>query len=107
MGFSRRKRNRLYWLLHKKEKQEYAKVFNDKRRGIMTALKNKPCADCFQWFDPCQMDWDHREGVTKFKEVAKLGRHTLEKLLTEISKCDLVCANCHRLRTYKRGYKNV
>lgn len=25
-----------------------------------------------------------------------------ERLLKEISKCELVCANCHRIRTYKR-----
>jgi hypothetical protein len=28
---------------------------------------------------------------------------SIETLKAEIAKCDLVCANCHRLRTWKRG----
>jgi hypothetical protein len=30
---------------------------------------------------------------------------SLEKIQLEIKKCDLVCANCHRVRTVKRTYK--
>jgi hypothetical protein len=28
-------------------------------------------------------------------------------LLAELAKCDLVCANCHRIRTRQRGYRNT
>jgi hypothetical protein len=65
------------------------------------ALKNKPCADCQGWFEPCQMDFDHRPGTIKYKNVGNLV-HCRKLLMEEIKKCDLVCANCHRLRTRSR-----
>jgi hypothetical protein len=51
------------------------------------------------------MDFDHRPGTTKLGEISKklyfLGE---KKLLAEIAKCDLVCANCHRIRTQERKH---
>jgi hypothetical protein len=51
------------------------------------------------------MDFDHREGEKKLSNVADLNFHrrtSLRKLLAEIAKCDVVCANCHRERTHQR-----
>jgi hypothetical protein len=50
------------------------------------------------------MEFDHRDGTTKEAAVANLVSKgcTDSRLLNEISKCDVVCANCHRLRTYHR-----
>jgi hypothetical protein len=36
-----------------------------------------------------------------------LGRVDTETLLQEASKCDIVCANCHRKRTYERRNGNA
>jgi hypothetical protein len=53
------------------------------------------------------MDFDHREGELKTDNVANLvaSPHSMKKLLEEIAKCDLVCANCHRIRTHARRHK--
>jgi hypothetical protein len=49
------------------------------------------------------MDFDHRDAATKFKAVTRLvGRVGTERLLAEAAKCDIVCASCHRARTYGR-----
>jgi hypothetical protein len=50
------------------------------------------------------MDWDHVRGV-KIMNVADMRKRNvaLEKILDEIAKCDLVCANCHRVRTFIRS----
>lgn len=48
------------------------------------------------------MQFDHRDPETKLFAITS-GRAMLksrEKLLAEIAKCDIVCANCHALRTY-------
>lgn len=46
------------------------------------------------------MDFDHRPGTIKVADVSVLARSsTKERTLDEIAKCDLVCANCHRIRT--------
>jgi hypothetical protein len=49
------------------------------------------------------MDFDHRDPRTKSFELTRVaGRVSLAKLLAEVAKCDIVCANCHRERTYRQ-----
>jgi hypothetical protein len=51
------------------------------------------------------MDFDHRPGETKcFNLAIAAGQTRLSwaKMLAEIAKCDVVCANCHRKRTHRR-----
>ncbi len=48
------------------------------------------------------MEFDHRDPETKLFALTS-SRAMLkprEELLAEIAKCDIVCANCHRARTY-------
>ena len=50
------------------------------------------------------MDFDHRDPATKRHGVTRMvGRATTETILGEVAKCDIVCANCHRLRTWRRS----
>ncbi|NBQ63969.1 MAG: ArsR family transcriptional regulator [Verrucomicrobia bacterium] len=66
------------------------------------AVKNCPdCGEEKQWF---QMDFDHVRGVKKFS-LSQYHRHTqsLKVVQAEVAKCDIVCACCHRLRTYMRA----
>jgi len=70
-------------------------------REFIIGLKDKPCTDCAQRFPHYVMDFDHVSGE-KEKEIARavhLG-WSKERLLKEIGKCELVCANCHRVRTH-------
>ena len=71
------------------------------RRARVDVLKDRPCHDCGQTFPPECMDFDHRDGTTKADNVSRL-LHSWPALLAEIAKCDLVCANCHRIRTRRR-----
>ena len=48
------------------------------------------------------MDFDHRDGTTKVSSVTRLINRSIEVLLAEVAKCDIVCANCHRIRTFER-----
>lgn len=64
-------------------------------------LKQEPCFDCGLKYPPYVMDFDHVRGEKKFN-VGHIRYHSLEKLLEEISKCELVCSNCHRERTHQR-----
>jgi hypothetical protein len=63
-----------------------------------------PCADCLNYFHFVAMDFDHRPGETKVEEVMAMIANSkpMERILTEIAKCDIVCANCHRIRTWRR-----
>ncbi len=66
-----------------------------------------PCMDCNGVFAWCAMDFDHRPGEGKeFGIGARSGLKATPKRLAlvqkEIDKCDLVCSNCHRVRTRDR-----
>jgi hypothetical protein len=66
--------------------------------------KMRPCMDCgFIPSVPDQMDYDHRDNGSKVADVSVLVQgKAWAKVRIEIEKCDLICANCHRLRTAKR-----
>lgn len=73
-------------------------------RAWMFEIKSKPCSDCGNCFEVCCMDFDHREGTTKAYNLGSMFAHHYSKELiqTELDKCDLVCSNCHRIRTRDR-----
>ena len=67
-------------------------------------LKDAPCSDCGGRFHHAAMAWDHREPATNSSDVSSMiGRtHSRRQIVDEIAKCDLVCANCHAVRTFRR-----
>jgi hypothetical protein len=80
-------------------------------RAWMIELKSKPCHDCGNSFPVCCMDFDHRGDDPKEFNIGSMFAHHYGRSLIEqeIAKCDLVCANCHRIRTRNRrtgGGKN-
>lgn len=59
------------------------------------------CTDCGYKEHPAALDFDHVTN-TKTANVSKMMFYTMEKLTNEINKCEVVCSNCHRIRTTKR-----
>ena len=67
----------------------------------VASLKTGPCMDCGGTFPSVCMHFDHRPGEEKVLNIAALARHNNKKaILEEIAKCDLICANCHAIRTF-------
>lgn len=103
-------KGRLYTQRHNKRRyrkhpeltKKLADQFYFRRSALLAGLKNKPCLDCQGWFESYQMEFDHRDPHTKLACVGTIVTGSLQKLLFEINKCDLVCSNCHRKRTYER-----
>lgn len=70
---------------------------------MLDRLRDRPCADCSGRFAACAMDFDHRDPRSKRSAVTRMiGRAGTARILDEVAKCDIVCANCHRLRTFDR-----
>ena len=68
-------------------------------RQLINEAKSKPCADCGVSYPFYVMDFDHRDD--KSFAISQAWRtRSWERVLLEIKKCDVVCANCHRERTY-------
>lgn len=97
---------------YQRNKRDYAnrnKDMVEAARDIIRDAKSVPCVDCGQCFHYCVMDFDHRPGEIKLFSVADAPKRgvSFDKVRAEIAKCDPVCANCHRLRTFKRMYPSV
>jgi hypothetical protein len=75
---------------------------------LLDQLRSVPCGDCGNRYPQCCMDFDHRDPDQKVKRVpAMIASHGIGKILAEVAKCDIVCANCHRLRTFYRRAKQA
>lgn len=64
-------------------------------------LKEKSCVDCGT-SDIRVLELDHLSDKS-YSIASRVGRVTLETLMKEIKKCEVVCCNCHRIRTVTRG----
>ncbi len=106
---NRRRLSREWYQTHKEVTKARARAWDKKRlesvRKLIDSLKSQtPCADCKGVFPPICMDFDH---ISDNKVDSVSSMHTrrklsLEKVMAEIEKCELVCSNCHRIRTLAR-----
>lgn len=71
----------------------------ERMRKMMREFKSVPCADCGRQYAYYIMDFDHREGK-KYQVGEVVNYQSWKKLFAEMAKCDVVCANCHRFRTW-------
>lgn len=103
-----RESKRRHYLRHR---ARYIIRADEKRRKMADFIreqKSKPCQDCGIQYPPYIMDFDHRVGSDKSMDVSRMtGCGSWKKLELEISKCDVVCSNCHRKRTYDRMLSRV
>ena len=78
-------------------------------RAWMDELKvGRACADCGEIFPPYVMHWDHLPGHRKIAEIsAMVGNRRRDIVLDELAKCELVCANCHVMRTVARARRTI
>ena len=79
----------------KKQKEHLA-------RYLKEVKEKNPCMDCKISYPYYMMDFDHVRG-TKQANVAELINTLSKKRIdAEIAKCEIVCSNCHRIRTHMR-----
>lgn len=99
--------SRQHYQRHKKryieQKRQRLVVYRKKLREFIDTTKQHPCMDCKLCYPTYVMDFDHVRGKKIF-DISNAVRtnKALTQIKTEIEKCDLVCANCHRVRTYNR-----
>lgn len=93
--------NRQYFLDYQKKN---FKSWRTKQRDFIRKFKEgKPCTDCGNTYPHYVMDFDHLPQFKKSFSIASEGFYRSEEvLLKEFAKCEIVCANCHRERTWQR-----
>jgi hypothetical protein len=81
-------------------------VVEETREWLIAYLARNPCVDCGEK-DIRVLEFDHLDPSTKHLPVAVLARggFSLRRVIEEVSRCDVRCANCHRRRTHlQRGW---
>lgn len=80
--------------------------FRERRHEMRTMIdeaKNKACVVCGIQFHFAAMQFDHVRGVKKFDMAYALSAaKSLEALVDEIAKCDVICANCHAVKSHNQ-----
>lgn len=96
---------------YRKNAEYYRKKSKSRRREVYEwtwNLKEKhPCPDCGKKYPHYVMDFDHLEDHEKeFNISAEISRKGFDQIKQEIEKCEVVCSNCHRIRTWQRKHEN-
>lgn len=89
------------------------KKYANRRHNIKVLMHayEQPCADCKMLWHPFVMTLDHTErdgyktSTGKRKHPSEMLGYPPELFVAEVSKCEVVCTNCHHLREWLRdGY---
>lgn len=102
------KRSKKYYgeniIHHRKEvRKRNEKINLENQIKVIGYLKNNPCVDCGE-NNVVFLDFDHKDDVDKINNISNMLNESCSwgKIKNEIDKCDVRCANCHRLRTAKQ-----
>jgi hypothetical protein len=80
----------------------------DKKRALIQQYKlDKGCADCGYNKDARALEFDHVKNSGKHKSgkqrtVASLMYSSWKRIIKEVGECEVVCCNCHAIRTLER-----
>jgi hypothetical protein len=92
-----------WYQANKERRKAKVKVDREVHREWMDSLKEGiPCTDCGRTYPTYVMEWDHLPEAIKRLVLSNARRSAFSKkrILEELEKCELVCANCHRERTF-------
>ncbi len=94
--YRQKKRKKIKGYLHEWHRRRYA----ENKQFILEYLQMHPCVDCGET-DTIVLDFDHVRGKKSFCITTVMMSSSLKRIIQEIAKCDVRCANCHRKRHAK------
>lgn len=74
--------------------------------SIINEAKSKPCNICNVQYDLCNMQFDHIDTANKIANICNLKKSSEEELRSEIEKCQILCALCHRKKSIIEQQQN-
>lgn len=94
---------------HTKESREWKQERRRFNNSILSELKIAlGCKDCGYNANPIALDFDHLPCFKKEFGISRVvDNYSISRILDEVDKCEVVCANCHRIRTKNRRGSNV
>lgn len=102
--FDRKAYHKEWYAKNRSKRLEQFKARRDLFRELIDTAKSVPCADCGIEYPVYVMDLDHvdKNKVFHVGAARRLG-YSLQQVKDEIAKCEAVCSNCHRIRTFNRA----
>jgi hypothetical protein len=73
-----------------------------KKQYVIDYKLQRGCTDCGFKGHHAALHFDHLPGHEKVRDIKSGGQLGWQALLDEIAKCEVVCANCHAIRTWQR-----
>jgi hypothetical protein len=89
--------------IYKARAQAASVAKRERIRQYLQQAKDRPCMDCGGSFHYCAMQFDHVRGQKEFTIGAPGQYVTMARVQSEVAKCEVVCANCHAVRTHLRA----
>ena len=87
----------------KAAKVVYAARRRDRRKHILNQYKIRMgCSMCGYNQHGCALDFDHVDASNKVAAVSRLALGNIKKLFSEIRKCQVLCKNCHSVKSCKQ-----
>ena len=91
----------------KKKKRKQQNQLKDKRQHfVLEEMQRRggKCAKC-GFSDIRALDWHHLDPDEKVNSISEMirDRVSMDKLQAELDKCELICANCHRIEEQRLG----
>ena len=96
-----RKYQKEWYIKNQVKRRAQIKSRNDFYISEFRKSKDNPCTDCGVKYPYYVMDFDH-VGEKKYEINALLKKKSFKLLREELERCELVCSNCHRIRTFSR-----
>lgn len=89
---------------HKASDRALAKAIDKKRTHLRKILEEGRCVDC-GIEDIRVLTFDHTDPSQKVESISRMAAsgYSWDKFTKELEKCEIVCANCHQIRTGTRG----
>lgn len=82
---------------------EYQQLKGLKKKSILIQENGGSCLLCGYSKCLASLDFHHRDPATKLFRVGGAYSRSLNSLREEVSKCDLLCRNCHTELHYSQG----
>lgn len=93
---------RKHYVKNKEQYIQRAKSNKERMRNYVRSKKATPCVDCGILYPYYVMQFDHIE-EKRYNIATLVNYNNRDKIDEEISRCEIVCANCHAERTHQRG----
>ena len=84
------------------------KQYDAQKKAVLSAIKvSKGCESCGFVGHPQALTFDHIDPKCKTFSIANYGTISWSKLLAEVAKCRVLCANCHNIHSENQSANGV